>query len=191
MKLLLIRHGQVPGNIEKRYIGRTDESLTEGGRTEIAVKCDAGIYPDAELVFSSPLRRCLETAEVIWPSREPVVVDAFSEIDFGAFEYKNYKELSGDPRYQEWIDSGGTLPFPGGESMETYRVRVMRGFEEVENTMQSRGAEYAAASVHLGTIRALLSALTDLAYFDINASNGEGYTLTFGDGTASAEPFPG
>ena len=29
MKLLLIRHGATPGNLEKRYVGRTDESLTQ------------------------------------------------------------------------------------------------------------------------------------------------------------------
>ena len=200
MKLLLIRHGQVPGNVEKRYIGSTDESLTEPGRAVILSKKETGIYPAPDVIFSSPMKRCLETAEILWPDRKPVVIDAWSEIDFGDFEYKNYKELSGDPRYQAWIDSGGTLPFPGGESMDTYRERVLAGFRQVCGILDAAGGAAtspappvdAAASVHLGTIRALLSALTDLVYFDINAGNGEGYLLTSGpEGEYTAAPFPG
>ena len=50
------------------------------------------------------------------------------ECDFGDFENKNYKELSGNPDYQAWIDSGGTLPFPGGEDSEAFRIRCREGF---------------------------------------------------------------
>ena len=209
-ELLLIRHGTVPGNLEKRYVGSTDESLTEEGACVIREKKKTGLYPAADIVFSSPLKRCLETAAIIWPEASPVTVDAWSEIRFGDFEYKNYKELSGDPRYQAWIDSGGTLPFPGGESMDSYRERVLDGFREVCSKLseyeRSRmktdrpGAEEteaaarvrAGAAVHFGTIRALVSALTDRDYFDINIKNGEGYLLTIaGDGTVAAVPFPG
>ena len=49
------------------------------------------------------------------------------ECDFGDFENKNYKELSGNPDYQAWIDSGGALPFPGGEDPEGFRNRCRGG----------------------------------------------------------------
>lgn len=43
---------------------------------------------------------------------EPVhIIEELAECDFGEFENKNYKELEGNPHYQEWIDSNGTLPF--------------------------------------------------------------------------------
>jgi len=54
-------------------------------------------------------------------------VPEWTEMDFGAFEGHNYQELSGDPAYQRWIDSGGTLPFPEGESREEFIRRSVAG----------------------------------------------------------------
>ena len=51
----------------------------------------------------------------------------FTEIDFGEFEGKNYEELKGNDAYQKWIDSGGALPFPNGESRDDYVKRVRKG----------------------------------------------------------------
>ena len=51
------------------------------------------------------MKRCIQTAQIIYPGREAVVVDDLKECDFGRFEGKNYIELSGDAYYQKWIDS--------------------------------------------------------------------------------------
>ena len=61
------------------------------------------------------MRRCIQTAKILYPGRAQVKIEEFRECDFGSFEGKNYQDLSGDPVYQAWIDSGGTLGFPGGE----------------------------------------------------------------------------
>ena len=50
-----------------------------------------------------------------FPGAEQVVCEQMRECDFGLFEGKNYQELTGNPKYQSWIDSGGTKAFPGGE----------------------------------------------------------------------------
>ena len=91
-KITLIRHGKTEGNLEKRYIGITDEVLCEEGRNEILAK----EYPKADIVFSSPLLRCIETAGLIYPNQKPVVIDELKETNFGRFEGKNYKDLSND-----------------------------------------------------------------------------------------------
>ena len=44
---------------------------------------------------------------------------------------KNYKELSDCPEYQAWIDSGGTMKFPGGEHPKNSEKRCAKGFEKV------------------------------------------------------------
>ena len=117
MKVYLIRHGKTAGNQEARYVGSTDESILEEERTRLV-----GIhYPEVDAVYASPRKRCLETTELLYPNHTPVIVNDLAECDFGAFEYKNYKELSGDPDYQAWIDSGGTIGFPGGESREQFQ----------------------------------------------------------------------
>ena len=114
MKIYLIRHGKTKGNLEERYIGRTDEPLCEAGRENLKKYQ----YPQVEMVFTSPMKRCMQTAETIYPGQQYQCIEELRESDFGAFEGHTYKELSGDVRYQAWIDSGGTLPFPGGEEQE-------------------------------------------------------------------------
>ena len=90
-----------------------------------------GNYPTADLLFSGPMKRCLETAQILYPGQTPIFVPEWTEMDFGAFEGHNYQELSGDPAYQRWIDSGGTLPFPEGESREEFIRRNVAGYEKM------------------------------------------------------------
>ena len=102
MRLYLIRHSLTAGNLERRYIGRTDEGLCKEGMELLRSRT----YPEAEAVFVSPMKRCVQTAELIYPEQTYVVVEELAECDFGKFENRNYEELSGMPEYQAWIDSG-------------------------------------------------------------------------------------
>ena len=180
--LSLLRHGATPANREHRYQGKTDEALSEEGRAELLLKKKE--IP-AELLLVSPMLRCRQTAEILFPGRAQVQILEWTEMDFGRFEGKNYRELNGDPDYQAWIDSGGTLPFPGGESREAFIRRTTLGFARVlsylraENTMESAMEIRAAAVVHGGTIMALCSSFSEGAYFDFQVKNGEGYVCLF------------
>ena len=101
IKLWLIRHGKTEGNKLSRYIGTTDEPLCQEG-TEFLHKMD---YPKVQAVYVSPLKRCVQTAEILFPGEPVHIIEELAECDFGEFENKNYKELEGNPHYQEWIDS--------------------------------------------------------------------------------------
>ena len=48
-------------------------------------------------------------------------------MNFGSFEGKTYFDLNGNEDYQRWIDSGGTLPFPDGESRAEFITRCKAG----------------------------------------------------------------
>ena len=111
-EILLLRHSMTRGNLEGRYVGcRTDESLCEEGIRLLQSRS----YPAVDRIYASPMKRCVETAQVIWGTdAQMTLVPELRECDFGAFENQNYKELSGNSAYQAWIDSGGTLPFPDG-----------------------------------------------------------------------------
>ena len=131
IELILIRHGATAGNRERRYVGRTDESLCAEGKDILLANKKNGWYPPADRIFISPMRRCQETARILYPDQEPVRIPEWTEIDFGDFEGKNYEDLKGDARYQAWIDSGGALPFPGGESREEFARRCGAGLERM------------------------------------------------------------
>ena len=131
IRLTLIRHGATLSNKEGRYLGKTDEALSPEGIGMLKKAVTGGNYPTADLLFSGPMKRCLETTQILYPGQTPIFVPEWTEMDFGAFEGHNYQELSGDPAYQRWIDSGGTLPFPEGESREEFIRRNVAGYEKM------------------------------------------------------------
>ena len=174
ISVALIRHSITEGNKLKRYIGVTDEPLCMEGIKLI----EGRTYPDAQAVYVSPMARCRETAMIIYPDKPHIVMEDFREIDFGRFENKNYKELSGDRDYQAWIDSNGTLPFPGGESQESFEVRCLDAFFKM--LQDARGEDYShiAAVVHGGTIMVIMNHfLKPEDYYKYRVDNGEGYIL--------------
>ena len=173
----LIRHGMTFGNTKKRYIGVTDEPLCREGRERLLERKKAGWYPPAELVLTSPLLRCRQTAELLYPGQEQILLPGFAETDFGLFENKSYEELKDEPAYQAFLDSMGALPFPGGESSEQVRDRVCRQMAEAAALLSQ--AETAAFVVHGGTIMTLLSQYgrPQKGFYDWQVKNGEGYLV--------------
>ncbi len=185
MKWILIRHGATRGNLEGRYTGcRTDEPLCETG---IEALKRTGCPPVLR-VFSSPMRRCLETAAILYPGVPLTIVPAFRECDFGRFENKNYEELNCRADYEAWIDSGGTLPFPGGEDPADFAARCREGFRELLNGKPEGDC---ALIVHGGTIMAIMEAWAKppAGYYDFQVPNGQGYVLEE-NGAYSPLPAP-
>ena len=170
MNLLFIRHGKTKGNAEKRYVGRTDEPLSiEGVQALQLAHC-----PTVEQVFCSPMLRCVQTAQLLYPTHAPIIVPDFQEIDFGDFEYKSYLELQENPLFQQWIDSNGTLPFPNGESQASYCERINNAFTTIAVRCMTKKTVIIA---HGGTLMAILSTygMPKQGYFDYQVSNGEGF----------------
>ena len=180
MRLYLIRHSLTDGNLKKRYIGTTDEPLCEAG---IELLRDRN-YPKAKALYVSPMLRCRQTAALIYPGQEYEVVEDLRECDFGLFENKNYEELSDCPQYQEWVDSGGTLAFPGGESREAFQNRTLGAFERILRGCGRSQVQTAALVIHGGSIMSIMEryAYPPGEYYDYQVGNGEGYELEFETG---------
>lgn len=203
MKLYLIRHGATKGNKEHRYVGTTDEGLLYEAQKELEERRErffrepegkSLLLPDS--LYVSPLKRCRQTAALLYPGREQIVIGDFRECDFGKFEYQNYQELNGDPDYQRFIDTRGESGFPGGETLQDFRERCVRAFlgllkEELAREEEDKkrasgkggaggtgdGERRCVLSVHGGTIMALLEhyARPRRDYYDWQTKNGEGF----------------
>ena len=171
MKTVFIRHGLTSGNLEKRYIGTTDEDLCEDGINQLK-KSD---YPKCELLVSSPMKRCIQTAQIIFHGQEILTYSGLCECDFGDFEGKNYIELSSDADYQKWVDSGGNLTFPNGEDPMFFRKRCIEAFENIVRRYKDKRS--AAFVVHGGTIMSILEkyAVPHRDYYEWHCENGGGY----------------
>lgn len=177
MRTALIRHGKTQGNLEGRYIGcRTDEGLCPAGMKELREKMAEKKYPPVQRVFASPMRRCLETARLLYPAVPLLIIPDFRECDFGDFEGRNYEELNGRPDYQAWIDSNGSLPFPHGESQAQATERIVGAFDRLLPALRALPC---AVIAHGGTLMAIMSvyARPKRDYFSYQVKNGEGFLL--------------
>ena len=94
MTIYLLRHGETIYNTEKRYQGQRDIPLSTKGR---AALCPADIRPAR--VYVSPMTRARQTAAVLFPQAQQIIVPGLREMDFGTFEGRNYVEMENDPDY--------------------------------------------------------------------------------------------
>lgn len=163
------------GNKKARYIGVTDEPLCPDG-IEVLHKMD---YPRPDAVYVSPLKRCVQTAAILFPEEPVQIIEELSECDFGEFENKNYKELDGNADYQAWVDSNGMLPFPGGESREEAKRRNLTGFDKAVTRCIRRGISQVALVIHGGTIMNIMEEYAQIprSFYEWHVKNGGGYEV--------------
>ena len=174
MKVYFIRHGATKGNQEHRYVGRTNEGIVEAEWKRLK---EAGkVLGEIDHVFTSPYLRCIQSTQALFEIEEQKLekIKDFREMDFGAFEYKNYQELNGNSDYQKFIDSGGTIAFPEGEEPEVFKERCRKAFACCMEQAWQQKWEQIAFVVHGGTIMAILEeyGIPKRDYFDYQIANG-------------------
>ena len=177
----LIRHGMTQGNLEGRYIGSTDLPLCEEGIRQLEARKAAAPYPKTEICYCSPLKRCQQTAKILYPDLTPQVVTDFRETDFGAWENKTAKELADeDPDFVKWMEGDKSITPPGGENNGWFLQRTCAAFEHVVDGLLRMGTYSSAAIVaHGGVLMAILSAygLPRAPFYDWLTEPGCGYSL--------------
>lgn len=179
MELILIRHLKTPGNEKRQYIGSTDEALSEQEVQNFVQKQKRENYPPVQQVITSPMKRCIQTAELIYSKNQVMQEVLLKECDFGIFEGKTYEELKDKAEYQAWLDSGGTIAFPEGEEQKEFRLRCVRGMLCQVDRLCKEHVESAAFVVHGGTIMAVLEQLAEdqKDFYHWQVENGRGYRM--------------
>lgn len=176
-KIILIRHGATRGNIEKRYIGQTQESLSNEGIEELKKNINLYRVSENAIIFTSPMTRCIETARLIYPNYNISIVEGLQETNFGIFEGKSYQELKDLQAYRDWLSSNGEKAPLGTESRTEVRKRVCEAFEREVRGAWSKTKEFAFV-VHGGTIMHILSKFTKNSnMYDYQIGNGDGYRI--------------
>lgn len=180
LELTFIRHGQTAANAANRYVGQTDDcSLTEYGKSKLLSRKEQRIYPPADLLFSSPLKRCKETAALLYPMLVPEIMSSLTELDFGSFEGKNYAALKDNPAYHRWVESKGMIAPPGGESGQELMQRLENALHIIITEAVSKHAKHVTVVTHGGCIMVLVQLLKQQPDYDIyefQPENGGGFT---------------
>lgn len=178
-KIHLIRHGLTQGNIDGTYVGHRDFPVCEQGIEQLKqMKADL-VYPEVPALFCSPLLRCRQTAEILYPDQEPIIINDFIEYNFGEFEGKTADEMKDDELFAAWLAGGPDVAPPFGESNGEFGKRINNAFEKVVEGLLKTGVTEAAIVTHGGVIMGLMSmfALPELPMPEWLVPNGCGFTL--------------
>lgn len=177
VQLVLIRHGRTPGNDERRYVGIVDQPLSDAGRVQAQA---AGRHPEVDRVYVSKLQRTHETAAIMFPNAEQVIVDGIQEMDFGTFAGRSADDMADDPQYRAWVDSECTARCPDGEAQAEFTDRVCAALASLVRQAAERGEHQLVVVAHGGTMMAFLSRYggdPSKKYWDWLVGNCEGYRI--------------
>ena len=136
--LYLVRHGETNWNLEKRAQGVSDIPLNQTGKIQaknLAKKLQGIIFSK---IYTSPLTRALETAEIMAKSLGNAIVemDNFSELDQGMLEGLEFNEMN--EKFPEffikWRVAPGEVRMPGGETLGELQTRAWNGIEKIHSS---------------------------------------------------------
>ena len=140
MKLLLVRHGETQWNKSNRFQGQNDIALNRRGLTQAGQTARALAKEPCAAVYSSPLRRTLQTAqEISHAVGAPIFnVDGLMELNLGDLEGVTGGEMrAGWPQiYNAWRENPANVAMPHGESLVQLQDRAWQAFLELEAAHQ-------------------------------------------------------
>jgi ribonuclease H / adenosylcobalamin/alpha-ribazole phosphatase len=155
---LLLRHGQTPMSVEKRYAGRTDVPLTEAGLTQAAAAAKRLASAGIDAIVTSPLQRTVQTAEAVAAvTGVPVTADeGFRETDFGDWDGLTFAEVRErwPSEMTAWLADPQIAP-PGGESFAEVSERVTAALARV---LAGRAGQRVLIVSHVTPIKTLVAA---------------------------------
>jgi len=133
--LILVRHGLTDWNVEGRYQGRLDIPLNAAGRKQAeALRTQLEKTPFGS-VYSSPLQRAFETAQIIARGKPIRRDERLAEIDHGDWQGKTHQEIAAQWPHQwcAWKSYPDRFTPPGGESIAEVQSRVREFLAEIED----------------------------------------------------------
>lgn len=154
--LTLVRHGQTDWNLARRIQGSTDIPLNETGRADARTAAERLEGTTHHAIYSSPLLRARETAEIIASHLglgAPVLVPDIREREFGEGEGMLVSEYM--QTYGDWL-----APVPGAETLDEVAERSMSALDAIARDSRRRStpvAESVIVVAHGGVIRSLIS----------------------------------
>lgn len=180
--IYLFRHGLTKGNLNAQYIGHTDLPLTTDSISALKSIKAHQHYPKVNAVFSSPLKRCLDSAKIMFPENNVLVIDDFIEYNFGEFEGLTAEDLKDNEDFKNWLGGDIYASTPFGESNAQFAHRVCAAFEKVIDGCVKTGTNNVAIVGHAGVLMTILSCYglpeAPMAHWQMDAGYGFKLRLT-------------
>ena len=151
-RLTLLRHGKT--GLSGRYVGSHDVNLSPEGVSQIkSLKNTFRNYPIEKLI-SSPMIRCRQSGEILFPNHVFAYESDLREIDFGRWEEMTFQEIvEKDPELVDvWSKRSQDFCFPEGECINHFVNRVQKAAERIKQSPETNIMIVA----HGGVIRNLI-----------------------------------
>jgi broad specificity phosphatase PhoE len=139
LEILLIRHGQTDWNRDRRIMGRKAIPLNRAGRAEAKRLAKALKGVAIDVIYTSPVKRAVETAEHLLDGRKGAVRHAheMAEIDYGDWIGKTFEEVIPEKAFHVYHKTPRNARAPGGEHMRDVYRRTIRFIEKVRRKHKS------------------------------------------------------
>ena len=144
-KYIIFRHGQTDWNKQELILGHTDIPINETGKLQamqIKEKISGIQMPD--IIFSSDLKRCVQTAKIVYPTYHINKTRLLREINFGEYEGKNRWEIrKNDYFFNEILNNCRHplhlfTPFPNGESSAKAFQRLLKLLVQIDKKYSNK-----------------------------------------------------
>jgi broad specificity phosphatase PhoE len=163
--IYLARHAESDWNAENRFQGHADRPLTERGREQAEALAQELAEKTLDAVYSSPLRRALETAELVAARHglRPIATKGLREVDVGGWAGLSRSEVKArfPDAFGRWLAGG-----EGWEDGETYDAMAERVLGAVRRIATEHPDGTVLVVSHGGPIRALHAAARNMTVHD-------------------------
>lgn len=180
MYIVMIRHGLSEANINNLISGSNETPLSEIGKNELISLRNVLDYPKTNIYISSPLSRCLDTFETIFPDQNLHRTDErFKEVCFGDYEGKTLMECNLDDYFIKFFKNEN---ISNNELYFDFFNRIKEGIMSVINEMQLNNYTSATIVAHSTVIKTIVKNISNISvenYRSIPIKNGHGYIFDF------------
>ncbi len=159
-EIFFLRHGETV--LPQRYVGKSDIDLSDTGRKQIALLLPFAHSHLFSHVYCSPLRRCVQSVELIGLAAKVTYDQRLCEIDFGLWERQTFAEIEANfpELVSKWCLNEPDFCFPQGEKMVDFYRRI----ESFAQKIQASDDGKILIIAHGGVIRHLLCTFLNLSF---------------------------
>ena len=134
-EVILARHGETEWNVAEIFRGRIDIELNETGMKQAELLAEYLSDLKIDAIYSSPLKRALNTAEIIasYHKIDVKIASGLIDFDYGKWQGLPHQEVKDKYKelHAEWINSPDKVKMPAGESLSDVRKRAIGVVDEV------------------------------------------------------------
>lgn len=180
-EIYLIRHGLTESNKKKIYAGWSEEGLCQEGRSNLLEIGNKLRKFKIEKIFSSPIRRAIQTAEIInaFLNKKIEIEENLKEMKMGPWEGLSEQEVGEKfpNEWKIWNSKPSELKLNGRETIKELQLRALKA---IKNTLSFSNNKRVLAITHVALIRVLIIYYNNLTmnnYRKIDVPNGAVYLL--------------